>query len=198
MRGAALAPLLVLASMLGACSLAPDYQRPAASVPPSLPTGEAYASQSGEALPDVSYTEVLRDPRLLELIDTALANNRDLRIAAANIAEARALVRVTRAAQFPQVSVNASTTQTVVSGSDTQRYALQGGIASYELDLFGRLANATAAQRDIALATEASADVVRIGLVADIASVWRGLCGGRGPSPRSPATLPIMRAAASN
>ena len=165
------AAALVLLSMLGACSLAPDYQRPAMSVPPALPSGEAYAPQD-QALPEVSYTDLLRDPRLVELIGTALANNRDLRISASNIAEARALVRVTRAAQFPQISVAGSTTRAVLSGPDTQRYALQGGISSYELDLFGQLANATQAQRDVALATQASADTVRIGLVADIASAW--------------------------
>lgn len=165
-------PALLLPLVLGACSLAPDYERPAPPVPESLPVGEAYLPQSEEALPSVSYPDVFRDERLLALIDQALANNRDLRIAAANIAEARAQVRVTRAAQFPRLAVGASTDYRAQSGEDGQSYALQGGISSYEIDLFGRLANATAAQRDRALASEASAQTVRIGLIADLASAW--------------------------
>ncbi|KHL24098.1 transporter [Croceibacterium mercuriale] len=163
---------LALASLASACSLAPDYVRPQAPVPAAFPGGPAFAP--GEAvLPDVSYRDLFRDPRLLELVGVALDNNRDLRIAAANIAEARAIVRVTRAAQFPEVAVGASgDLATGQSGRDGQAYALQGSIANYELDLFGGLANATVADRERALATEAAAASVRIGLVADIASVW--------------------------
>ncbi|WP_121118095.1 efflux transporter outer membrane subunit [Croceibacterium ferulae] len=163
--------VLALAALASACSLAPDYARPQAPVPPTFPVGPAYAP-SGAALPDVSYTDLFRNPRLLQLVGLALDNNRDLRIAAANIAEARALVRVTRSAQFPVVAVGASADATTQSAREGQAYALQGGIASYELDLFGGLANATAAQRELALASEAAAASVRIGLVADIASVW--------------------------
>jgi len=166
------AAALLLPLALGACSLAPEYERPQAPVPPALPTGEAYALQPQEALPAVSYPDLLRDQRLLDLIALALDNNRDLRIAAANVAEARARVRVTRSAQFPQVAIGASADYVAQSGPDGESYALRGGIASYELDLFGALANATQAQRELALATESSAQAVRIALVADIASVW--------------------------
>jgi multidrug efflux system outer membrane protein len=168
-RRAALLPGLAL---LGACSLAPDYERVAPPVPAAFPTGEAYLPQSGEVLPSVSYRDVLRDPRVIELIDLALVNNRDLRIAAANLAQARALVRVTRSAQFPQLAIGASADYSARSGNDAQSYALQGRVASFELDLFGGLANATEAQQELALASEASASAVRIGLVADIAAVW--------------------------
>jgi multidrug efflux system outer membrane protein len=164
---------------LGACSLAPAYERPEAPVPPLLPLGEPYRPQEEEALPGVSYQDVLRDPRLLELIALALDNNRDLRIAAANIAEARALVRVTRSAQFPQVAIGASADYAARSGPDGQSYALRGGISSYEVDLFGGLANATQTQRELALATEASAQAVQIALVADIASVWLAYAADR-------------------
>jgi len=171
-RIALLLPALSLVAALEACSLAPEYRRAQAPVPPTLPAGEAYLPQPAEALPSVSYSDLLRDPRLLELVARALDNNRDLRIAAANIAEARALVRVTRSAQFPQVAIGASADYAAQSGANGQSYALQGGVASYELDLFGGLRNATQAQRQLALSTEASAQAVRIALVADLASVW--------------------------
>ena len=54
-------------------------------MPPSWPTGDAYLRQSEATLPQVSYRDIFRDQRLQSLIDQALANNRDLRIAAANI-----------------------------------------------------------------------------------------------------------------
>jgi multidrug efflux system outer membrane protein len=173
MRGSLRLVALTVIPLASACSLAPDYARPQAPVPAAFPVGEAYAPADA-ALPDVSYRDVFRDPRLLELVGLALDNNRDLRVAAANIAEARSIVRVTRSAQFPEVAVGASADAATGgdSGRDGQAYALQGGIASYEVDLFGGLANATAADRERALATEAAAASVRIGLVADIASVW--------------------------
>jgi len=154
---------------LTGCSLAPTYQRPAAPVPPSFPRGEAYSAPVEGALPSVSYRDLFRDARLQTLIAQALANNRDLRVAAANLAAARAQVRVTRSAQFPGVGVSGSATYRRGQGDS---YALQGGVSSFELDLFGRLANATAEQRERALASEANARTVRIGLVADLAQAW--------------------------
>lgn len=163
---------LVLPVALGACSMAPDYARPEAPVPPAWPVGEAYPVEGEASLPSVSYTELFRDQRLQNLIGQALANNRDLRIAAANLAAARAQVRVTRAAQFPELAVRGSASVSDNGGTSGESYALQGGISSFELDLFGRLANATAAQRERALASEASARSVRLSLVASLASAW--------------------------
>jgi multidrug efflux system outer membrane protein len=160
---------------LGACSLAPKYVAPVPPVPTSWPVGDAYLAQSEASLPLVSYKEVFRDPRLQSLVEQALVNNRDLRVAAANIAAARAQVRVTRANQFPAVGVSGSATDSETGGGFGQNgmnYSLQGGISSFEIDLFGKLANATQSQRDTALATEAAARTVRLGLVADLALAW--------------------------
>ncbi|EIZ80607.1 RND efflux system outer membrane lipoprotein [Novosphingobium sp. Rr 2-17] len=160
---------------LGACSLAPKYVQPAAPVPTSWPAGDAYLVQSEASLPIVSYTQIFRDPKLQQLIEQALVNNRDLRTAAANVAAARAQVKVTRANQFPAVSVSGSASDTQTGGGfgqNGQSYSLQGGISSFELDLFGRLRNATQAERDTALGTEAAARTVRLGLVGDLANAW--------------------------
>ncbi|WP_241773014.1 efflux transporter outer membrane subunit [Erythrobacter sp. SG61-1L] len=173
MRKTALAFLpLALPALLGACSMAPDYARPEAPVPRSWPVGDADPVAGEAELPALPYTAIFRDARLQTLIGQALANNRDLRIAAANLASARAQVRVTRAAQFPEVSVRGSADISDNGGTSGESYALQGGISGFELDLFGRLANATAAQRERELASEASARSVRLGLVADLASAW--------------------------
>ena len=176
---------LISALALGACSLAPKYVAPTPPVPSSWPAGDPYLAQSEAGLPLVSYTDIFRDPRLQSLVEQALANNRDLRVAAANLAAAREQIRVVRANQFPEVSVGGSatythrersgagsTTGTGNGGGSGWSYSVQGGVSSFELDLFGKLANATESQRDAALATEASARTVRLGLVADLALAW--------------------------
>lgn len=164
---------LSLTLALGACTLAPDYMRPEAPVPQAWPEGAAYQAQDQAGLPSFTYVDVFRDSRLQTLIAQALENNRDLRVAAANLAAARAQVRVTRSAQFPQVGLGASADVRDDGGSGSSNsLALQGGISAFELDLFGRLANATAAEREAALASEAAMRTVQVSLVADIASAW--------------------------
>lgn len=176
MKLAGLGPLLAL----GACSMAPTYVRPAAPVARSWPVGDAYLAQSEAGLPLVSYAEIFRDPRLQKLVEQALANNRDLRVAAANVAAARAQVRVVRSDQFPELGVSGSATYSDRNSASTNgsgssngwSYSAQSGVSSFELDLFGKLANATEAQRNAALSTEAAARTVRLGLVSDLALAW--------------------------
>ncbi|MEH3099273.1 efflux transporter outer membrane subunit [Sphingomonas adhaesiva] len=101
-----LAALPAMVALAG-CSLAPTYVRPAPPVPQSWPVGDAYLRRSEAALPAVTYRDIFRDPRLQAIIDQALANNRDLRIAIANIESARAQYRIQRADLFPQVNATA-------------------------------------------------------------------------------------------
>jgi len=162
------APLL-----LAGCSLAPKTVLPAPPVPQSWPVGDAYLLQSEAALPVLSYGQVFTDPRLQSLIEQALANNRDLRTAFANVAAARAQVRVTRSAQLPAIGVTAGAGYADRGDSaGSADFSLQGGVTGFELDLFGRLANATEAERNRALATEAAARTVRLALIADLADAW--------------------------
>src|SRR3546814_19181920 len=92
------AALFLACTALGACTMAPHYERPATPVPPSWPVGDAYLAEQEAALPSVTYDQVFRDARLRQLIEQALVNNRDLRVAAANIASARAPYRIRHAA----------------------------------------------------------------------------------------------------
>ena len=158
---------------LAACSLAPRTELPSTPVPASWPSGDSYLAQTQATLPTVSYRDIFRDPRLQALVETALSNNRDLRVAAANVASARAQARATRAAQFPEVGISGSADHTDPNGAKANtRYAVSGGISGFELDLFGKLANASQAERNRALATEAGARTVRLGLVADLVDAW--------------------------
>lgn len=117
-----LAALLLAATALSGCSLAPKYARPATPVPPSWPVGDAYLRQSEAALPTVRYTDIFRDARLQQLIAQALANNRDLRVAAANIAATRAQYRIQRGSLFPEVDASGrySYTERGSSGAGSQ------------------------------------------------------------------------------
>ena len=95
---------LTASAALAGCSLAPTYVRPTPPVPTSWPVGDAYLRQSEAALPSVTYRDIFRDPRLQALIEQALVNNRDLRVAVANIEATRAQYRIQRADLFPQLN----------------------------------------------------------------------------------------------
>ena len=100
-------PLLLSVALAG-CSFEPHYQRPAPPIPQGWPAGDSYLRQSEAALPSVSYRDIFRDPKLQAIIEEALANNRNLRIAAANIASTLAQYHIQRAQFFPQVGAEAS------------------------------------------------------------------------------------------
>jgi multidrug efflux system outer membrane protein len=162
-------PLMALA-LAGCMSMEPHYVRPDPAIPASWPAGDAYLRQSESALPAITHRDIFRDARLQALIEQALVNNRDLRIAAANVAAARAQYRVQRAGQLPQVIASAGATAAGAGGAKS----IAAGVAvpSFELDLFGRVASLTHAQLDQYLATEAGARAIRLTLVANIADAW--------------------------
>jgi multidrug efflux system outer membrane protein len=162
-------PLVALA-LAGCMSMEPHYVQPDPAIPASWPVGDAYLRQSEATLPAFTYRDIFRDPRLQALIEQALANNRDLRIAAANVAAARAQYRVQRAGQLPQVNASAGATAADASGARSSTIAV--GVPSFELDLFGRMASLSHAQLDRYLATEAGARATRLTLVANIADAW--------------------------
>lgn len=174
---------LILISLTAGCSMAPKYVQPDAPVPPAWPVGDAYLRQSGEMPPVVSYRDLFTDSRLQQIIEQALLNNRDLRIAAANIASARAQYRVNRANILPQINTSAGYTysdnatnrntggNTGFSNSGS-RYTADVGTTAFELDLFGRLRSLSDAALQRYFGTEAAARSTRLTLVGDIADAW--------------------------
>jgi multidrug efflux system outer membrane protein len=102
--GAALPALL-----LAGCDLAPHYDRPSSAVPTALPSGGPYPAQPATTTtPDIAWQDFFLDAGLRQAIATGLANNRDLRVALANIEQARAQYRVQRADLLPSVTANGS------------------------------------------------------------------------------------------
>ena len=106
--------LLASATMLAGCSFAPKYVRPEGAVPPSLPEGGIYPRAATDAVDvtAIGWRDFFLDPRIRQVIETGLVNNRDLRIAAGNVLQARALLRTQRADLFPTVGVNGGATYT--------------------------------------------------------------------------------------
>ncbi len=151
---------VLLAVLLGGCSLAPSYQRPAAPVPAAWPYSVKSAGE--RSLPD--WQSYYSDPRLQALIAAALENNRDLRIATARIDEARAQYGIQQADRLPNVNLNASRTASLSPASTSftgrpfgaQRYDVNASLVSFEIDFWGRVASLNAAAKASYLATEAA------------------------------------------
>jgi multidrug efflux system outer membrane protein len=151
-------------------------------VPPSWPAGDAYLVQSEAALPSVSWRDIFRDPDLQSVIEQALANNRDLRVAAANVAAARAQFRIQRADLFPHLDAGASASATdrgnrSGSGSNggtgaQESYGADVGVSAFELDLFGRVRSLSHAALQDYFATEAAQRAARLALVGEVATAY--------------------------
>ncbi len=166
---------LVLLTALGlsGCSLAPRYVQPQLPTPASWPAGDPYLTQSEADLPKIGYRDVFTDPRLQTLMAQALANNRDLRAASANILAARAQYRIQRAERLPQVDVDGRYTRTGGgSAPNIESYTAQIGVTAFELDLFGRVRSLSDAALNRYFATEAAARATRLTLLGDVAEVW--------------------------
>lgn len=164
----------VAAACLGACSFAPVHERPAAPVAPAWPGGIAGAGQ--ERVADLPWQRFFTDARLQRLITTALANNRDLRLAVLNIEQVRAQYQIRRADQFPTISAAATgSRQPNSSGGITSLYNVGFTTTAYELDFFGRVANLKDAALAQYLASEESRKTAQISLVAAVATGWLNL-----------------------
>ncbi|MEK6383668.1 MAG: efflux transporter outer membrane subunit [Paraburkholderia tropica] len=177
---------VLCAVALSACSLDPAYQRPAAPVDSAWPTGAAYETvgassassvsapaTSSAAVPfaaDVGWRDYFKDPRLQKLIALALDNNRDLRVAALQVAEYEAQYRITRAALAPTIDAGGSITNTRTDGAISHSNTASVGTTSWEIDFFGRLRSLKRQALENYLSSEASRTSTQLTLVADVAT----------------------------
>lgn len=169
-----LPPLFLALALSGCVNLAPDYQRPAAPVADQWP-----ATSASKTSADIGWQALFIDTRLRDTVALALANNRDLRVAALNVEYQRAQYRIQRAELFPAVSASADgTRQRALSNGSTavsSQYSVGLGISNYELDLFGRLGNLKDAALEDYLALEQTRRSTQLSLVAEVASAWMTL-----------------------
>lgn len=172
-----LAASLAVLTLGGCVNLAPAYVRPVPPTPDHFPAGPT-AEEASLAAP-AGWRDFFADARLKEVIERALAHNRDLRMALANIASARAQYRVQRAALTPSLTAQAQANiaqqpgdvagGTAGSGSvDTHDYSLTAGASAYQLDLFGKVRNLTQAAQAQVLASRAARDAAQITLISEV------------------------------
>lgn len=196
--------LLLAGSALSACNLAPKYVRPSGAVPAALPEGGIYPRAATDA-PDVTaigWRDFFTDDRLRQVIQLGLDNNRDLRVAAANVLQARAQYRVQRADILPSISANGSATYTNSRGAaagngasaggsstDIQYFQANVGVSAFEIDLFGRLRNLSKAALEQYFATEEAQRTTRISLISEIATAWLTLASDQEQLRLSQSTL---------
>lgn len=183
--------LLGIVLLPGGCTLAPKYNRPEAPVPTGWPTGAAYqepnAATGAPAAAEIIWQEFFTDPRLQQIIDTALNNNRDLRLAALNMERTRALYGIQRAELLPTVdAVGSGSRQRVpadLSSSGrrqiTERYDANLGMASWEIDFFGRLRSLKDRALEEFLASQQARNSAQILLVSSIANTYLALAADR-------------------
>jgi multidrug efflux system outer membrane protein len=170
---------LTLALSLAGCVQLPELKAPAPELPKAWPT----TAEQGANLAAADWWTVYADPALDKLIAEALANNSDIRLAAARVEEARAGVGLADAERYPSLGIQAGATRykvTEVGVNPVPGAAINSSHkasfqAAYELDLWGRYRNASEAARADLLASEYAAQVVRASLAASVARAWFAL-----------------------
>jgi len=176
-RVTALSGLATALALSGCMSFIPAYERPAAPVPAAYAPELAPAGAAGAtAAADIDWQRYVIDARLKRLIETSLANNRDLRVAILNIEQARATYQIRRADELPTVGAGITAQrQPGSTGGLVNTYAVGLQVTGYELDFFGRVRSLSQAALSQYLATEEARKTVQIALVASVANAYVGL-----------------------
>ncbi|WP_114953817.1 efflux transporter outer membrane subunit [Sphingosinicella terrae] len=164
---------------LAACTVGPDHAPPATPAAAAGPFLGAGHPALADAEPDADWWRLYRDPVLDGLVQDALAHNSDVRVAAANLARARALLRESRSQRLPQTGLSAGAAygraaeNDVPPGADREDWQFDAGFdVAWELDLFGRVSRSVEASRADADAAEAVRDAVRVAVAAETARAY--------------------------
>lgn len=171
---------LLAASLLPGCSLAPAYVRPALPTAPTFPDAGPADAPSIAA---IGWQTFFADPELQTLIATALANNRDLRIAIGRVDQARAAFRIEGAPLYPTLNGGGSFSRgrtpadLTATGSALTASKFQSALsAGWEIDLWGKLRNLRQAALDRYLATDEARRAVVVSLIAEVATGYLQQC----------------------
>jgi multidrug efflux system outer membrane protein len=184
-----IALVLIAGVLFASCTLGPDYKRPVVQIP-SAHRGDSAEAARGQAGPgslaDLKWFELFRDDTLTKLVTTSLEQNFDLRMAAERVLQARAVLGITRADQWPSVdgSIDLSAVRQSRTGANRAiptdadadvSYTQAGFSLGWELDVWGRLRRLTEAARAQYLATEEARRGIVTTLVADVSETYLAL-----------------------
>ena len=179
-RVAALTVAATTAFVTACGALEPRLPEAQPAITADWPTpGGAGATVATSEAAVVGWKDFYSEAKLVAVLERALANNRDLRVAMLNVERARALYRVQRADRLPSVDANGAM---IRSGGDrpmTVSYAVNLGITEYELDLFGRVHSLSTAALERYFAQEEARRGAEITLVAGVAGAWLALAADR-------------------
>lgn len=178
---------------LSGCTMAPRYTRPDSPVPEKWggKAGDIVAAKqpdsSASMAPELKWRAYFVNPKMQKLIELALNNNRDLRVAALNIEKSRAQYQIKRADLLPTINATGSATiqrlPASVSSSGratiSRQYNANLGFSAYELDFFGRVQSLKDQALEQYLATEHARNSAQISLVAEVANAFLALAADR-------------------
>lgn len=164
-----------IALLTSACSMVPPLDKVTSPVSATFP-----GAKGGEVSADIAWQKFFADPRLKKLVETSISNNRDLRIAALNVEQARAQYGISRSELFPAINLSASGERKRAIGSaasgggavESSNYDMKVGLVSYELDLFGRIRSLNSAALESYFASDAARVGAQISLVAQVANQY--------------------------
>ena len=169
MRCRFILPMAVMAAALSACSLTPVLVKPALPVPDTYDAG-AVAGQGNAA--DLGWRQMLLDARLQRLVELALLNNRDLRVAVLNVDAVRAQYQIQDSARFPAIGASAGGVRQRMTAATQNQFTAGVAMSAFEIDLFGRLRSLSDAAFARYLATEQGRRTAQLALIAAVADAY--------------------------
>lgn len=170
------AALILISSAFTGCMVGPDFKEPEMDLPQQFRFADQWQT---EAEVDLKWWELFNDPVLDFLVETALYENKDVQIAAARVEEARAFLGFTEADIYPRLDVNGGANRGnfgggVISGDfdDPNNTAFITGLASWEIDFWGKFRRANESARAQLLASEYGYKSVEISLISRVVSTY--------------------------
>jgi multidrug efflux system outer membrane protein len=166
---------LVIAAVLvsSGCTMIPKYERPTAPVASHYP--ETTETNTAPGAANIAWRDFFADERLKKLIELALTNNLDLRVAILNVAQSQAQYRISRSALFPTVDGGSGYAKSYASGMTSDSWSASLGTTAYEVDLFGRVRSLNKQALEKYFATEEAQRSAQISLVAGVADEYFAL-----------------------
>jgi len=158
------------------CTLSPKYTRPEAPIPQNIVKTDNHKQVAESLLPmETGWKEFFTDPKLQNVIELALKNNRDLRVAVLNIEKAKAFYRIQKSELMPNLVVSGTVNKESGSGRESgasTQYSVGGGFASWELDFFGRIRSLKEAALQQFFASEQARLTTKISLISGVAQSY--------------------------
>jgi multidrug efflux system outer membrane protein len=171
---------IVAAALVGGCSMIPPYERPALPVPAQFP-GVAAEPPAATPAADLDWRNFIAEPRLARLVELALTNNRDLRVAALRVEQSHAQFQRTRSSLFPHLDLRAAYNEQRTGGGPggaditLTSASLTAGVSAYELDFFGSVRSSNELALQQYFETEEAQRSAHVGLVAEVATQYFAL-----------------------